>query len=364
MASNILQTTVLSKAPLKGAFKYAEIFQIYPFDEQNENYQHDHPLIIEIRLAQEVYPERSDEHWHRDIWEKERFEYIKRRSDKKKLESNDPWVVAYQEKTKQLRPSAIVSELCNLLTLFSHYRFFSYDGRQSWFIPLQRDEGKWDTSKSIWGQIGYASDKGGWLDDFTHVANDQVHFIPYNDYVKSFRDTIDLSKEYQIEFPDILPGLIAAYFALTAEQKLAYYSSCRLYNQALFFSHSLPSLSLVASVMAIEKLMNIGEENIQNCPTCGAPHSIERCDACDAPIYRIRSRFREFMRTNSSSSMDDLYKQMYDTRSRLAHGGLLRDDLFDSGFYAGEKDNEDRLRRNSLIVVHDALLQWLIKSTQ
>jgi len=38
-----------------------------------------------------------------------------------------------------------------------------------------------------------------------------------------------------------------------------------------------------------------------------------------------------------------LYKYIPFTRSRLAHGGLLREDLFDTGMYAGGKDNEDRL---------------------
>jgi len=67
------------------------------------------------------------------------------------------------------------------------------------------------------------------------------------------------------------------------------------------------------------------------------------------------------MLVHSLPDQDKLYKDMYDTRSRLAHGGLLREDLFDTGFYAGEKDNEDGLRRNSLIVVRDAMLHWLFK---
>ncbi len=119
---------------------------------------------------------------------------------------------------------------------------------------------------------------------------------------------------------------------------------------------------MVASVMAIEKLMNYETDDTKQCEKCKAPESIEKCTKCDSPIYRLRSRFREFMTSYSHPDKDKLYKDMYDARSRLAHGDLLRDDLFDTGFYVGEKDNEDRLRRNSLIVVHDALLHWLIKS--
>ena len=53
---------------------------------------------------------------------------------------------------------------------------------------------------------------------------------------------------------------------------------------------------------------------------------------------------------------------LYITRSKLAHGGLLRDDLHDSGFYAGDKDEEQQFRRNSLILVRIAILNWLINS--
>jgi hypothetical protein len=111
--------------------------------------------------------------------------------------------------------------------------------------------------------------------------------------------------------------------------------------------------------MAIEKLMNYETEDTATCDECGVPESIEKCTKCNAPIYRLRSRFREFMNSYSLPDQDKLYRDMYDIRSRLSHGGLLREDLFDTGFYAGEKDNEDRLRKNSLIAVHDALLHWL-----
>jgi hypothetical protein len=144
--------------------------------------------------------------------------------------------------------------------------------------------------------------------------------------------------------------------------KTAFYMACHLYNNALFFQHSIPSVSMVAGVMAIEKLMNYEEEKPDNCKECGAPEAVEKCASCGTPIYRLRSRFREFMLKYSHPDNEKLYRDMYDVRSRLAHGGLLREDLFDTGFYAGEKDNEDILRKNSLIAVHDALLHWLIEN--
>ena len=73
------QTTIFSNSPLKGFYKYKDLYQIFPPKKQNELFQHDNPLVIEIKFDKEIYPERSDTLWHRDVWEKERFEFIKGR---------------------------------------------------------------------------------------------------------------------------------------------------------------------------------------------------------------------------------------------------------------------------------------------
>lgn len=361
MHSITQQITVFSKSPLKGFYRYGDLFQIIPPTKQNGLYQHDHPMTVEIKFDQRIYPERKTNLWHRDVWEEERFEFIKRRSPNKKMDLGDPWVKAFQERTTMLRPAAIFTELRHLLTLFSNYRFFTYDGKQSWFIPIVPDKAKVIAQEAVWGQVGYISKNRGPIEKFSENTCGQLPMVPRSEYVKRFRDTKGYTEDDQIELPNDIAVLFNIYFSLPPIEKTAYYMACHLYNQALHFKSTIPSLSMVASVMAIEKLMNGNEEKNGTCSTCGAPVSIEKCDTCGTPIYRLRSRFREFMIEHSLPDQDKLYKEMYDVRSRLAHGGLLREDLFDTGFYAGENDNEDRLRRNSLIVVHDAMLHWLLK---
>ena len=352
------QTIIFSNSPLKGFYKYKDLFQIFPPKKQNELFQHDHPLVLEMQFDDEIYPIRSQNYWYRDDWEEERFEFIKRRSPKRKMDLEDPWVQAYQTNTKMLRSSAILNEVLSLLTLFSHYRFFIYDGKQHWFIHIEPGEKEKKIEESIWGQPIYISEYGGAVQSLTNIDCEQLPFVPTGEYYKRFRDTRGYTEDDQVDFPDNINFLFDIYFSLPSIKKTAYYMACHLYNEALFFQRTIPSLSMVSSVMAIEKLMNSEIDTNKTCTKCGAPESIERCSECDTPIYRLRSRFREFMATHSLPDKDTLYRDMYDIRSRLAHGGLLREDLFDTGFYAGEKDNEDRLRRNSLIVVHDALLHW------
>jgi len=176
-----------------------------------------------------------------------------------------------------------------------------------------------------------------------------------------FRDTKGYTNPDQVEIPISMSPLLDRYFNLSTEKKGAFYTSVHFYCQALYYKNRIPSLSLIASVMAIERIMNLQYGALDQCSDCNAPLSVEKCPTCESPIYRLRSRFRKFMAEYSLPDQDTLYKDMYDARSRISHGELLRDDLFDTGFFAGENDNEDLLRRNSLICVNDALLHWLDK---
>ena len=359
MAHKFIQSTTLSNAPLKGFFAYKDIFQIFPHDVPDEPFHYDYPLTLEVKIDDDVYPDRTSNFWHRDVWEEERYENIRRRSEKRKMDPKDGWVQTYQDHTKSLRVPAILAELRALLTVFSHYRFFIYDNKQRWFIPINKDQPSSD--KSVWGQPGFISDFSGEIDHFTGLTFDPVEIINFKEHAKRFRDAIYASEEHRIIFHEHITFLFDKYFSLPEKEKTAYFMACHLYNQALFFSKSIPSLSMVAGVMAIEKMVNYETDDEDKCDECSAPKAIEKCNTCGTPIYRLRSRFREFMATFSHPDYGNLYRDMYDTRSRLAHGGVLREDLFDTGFYAGDKDEEDQFRRNSLIVVHDALIHWLLK---
>jgi len=114
--------------------------------------------------------------------------------------------------------------------------------------------------------------------------------------------------------------------------------------------------------MAIEALVNCHEDNGPRCKECNAPESIEKCTVCGLPRYRVTSRFKNFLIKFCSGLPNKFANTLYQVRSKLAHGGLLRDDLHDSGFYAGDKDEEQSFRRETRIVIRKVLLNWLIRS--
>ncbi len=186
--------------------------------------------------------------------------------------------------------------------------------------------------------------------------------IPMKEYYARLRDAISSGEDNIILLPENIDALFDLYFGLDRNTKTAFYTACRLYKQSLELRSTYASLSLVSTVMAIEALVNCVKDKAQPCPKCGAPKSIETCPVCGLPRHRVRSRFKKFLLDFCSELPKKFADALYDTRSKLAHGGLLRADLYDSGFYGGDKDEEEGLRRKSLVVIRIAILNWLIRT--
>ncbi|MCH8836573.1 MAG: hypothetical protein IIA60_02100 [Candidatus Marinimicrobia bacterium] len=364
MKSIAQQTGLLSNYPLRGYYRYNDLFQILPAATKNQSFQQDHPLILEISYFSDVWPHRNQLLWHRDLWERKRFEYIRNHSIKKKMDSSDDWIKAYQQQTALKRLPALRAEVSGLLTLFANHRFFTYTHEQHWFIPTRAT----DTdvpARSIWGQIEYIFgplESGSGLSKPTCAA---VTKVPVQKYYASIRDVMYAGEDNTVQLPENIDQLFDHYFKLHPDRKTGFHTACHLYNRALELHTTSASLSLVAAVMAIEALVNCSRDDspaIKVCEECHTPESIEKCPVCGLPRYRATSRFKQFLTDFGSEKLKKFANELYKTRSKLAHGGLLRDDLHDSGFYAGSKDEEAMFLRNSLSLIRIAMLNWLIKS--
>ena len=363
MKSISKQIGVLSSHPLVGYYRYKNLFQILPSTFQCEMLGQDHPLILEIRYLPDIWPHRDELHWYRDLWEQYRFEHIRNGATKRGLEPGDDWVKAYEQITKMNRFPAIINELIFLLTLFTNYRFFvSSASDQGWFISL--DTTKDRTIKAQWGQRWYSFDKYETGTELSDTSVAEVSRSPVSEYYSRTRDAITLGEDNSILLPENIDQLFDIYFELDSERKKSFYTACHLYNKALKLSSESASLSLVATVMAIEALVNCVKDKSPRCSSCNTPESIETCDKCGVPLYRVTSLFKQFLNKFFSKTPEakKFAQDLYITRSALAHGDLLRDDLHDSGFYAEAKDEQQMFRRNSYKVTRIAMLRWLTES--
>jgi len=361
MGQEFYQTTLMCTFPLRGWYRYNDIFQLLPPTEENESYQHHHPIVLELSYNPAVWPDRTDVLWYRDLWEHKRFEHIgKTREERKKKPEDDEWIQEYHKITKWNRLPAIISEIADLLTLFTNYRFFQYNNEQCWFIPLSGD-----TRSSVWGQKGYEFINLVKPTEFTTPQSARLSVVPYQKYYKRIRDLYYSAQDNQIELPSNINNLFDNYFSLDTTQKTAFHAAFHLYHQALELTNKAPSLALVASVMGIEALVNYDNSSGTSfCNECGAPVSIERCKVCGSPRYRATTNFKNFINKYGLPGSRKFSDNLYKMRSKLAHGALLRDDEFDSAFYADDKDEQSMFRRNSLVLVRLTMLNWLLMQSQ
>jgi hypothetical protein len=367
--------TLLSFVPLVGWYRYRNLFQLVPASHKDPRppYEEGHyPLQLEVSYDPQVWPERKSIVWHHDVWEHERYEFIKNKWSNKKNTPADGYYEGIQRNTKRERLPAIIFEVSCLLTLFTNHRIFEYNRKlkQYWFIPItgSRPEAEENPTASVWGQLGYMTSNNGSIEEFSNPGCDHAKMVPMKEYYAQWRDPRCCGPEYHLDLPDILDQLLDAYLSLENSQQKAFYAACHLYNQALDFYNNAPSLSLIAAVSAIEALikseqLNDGEK-VTKCKECGAEPSVETCSCCGLPRHRVGSRFREFLKRYGSPQLKKFSDNLYKFRSSIAHTGeLLREDFFDHGFYVGvdEKDEQEMFRRNALEVVRRTMLNWLLE---
>lgn len=360
MKLTVQQTGLFSYRKLNGYYRYKDLFQLLPVDSSENNPFITFPLLLEIKYCPNIWPDNNNLYWYRDIFEKERFQTIQNKSGKK-IDFAEGWGKEYERSTKMLRPQAIFEEISNLLSLFTNHRFFYYRNEGRWFISQGKEN---DAEAHQWRQVGYRFTFNN--SDSKKLSNIESHNpikkISVSDYHKNIRDAFTLdASDNDITFPENIDRLFDLYFQLHHKDMKVFYKACKLYNQALELNLSHPSLSLVSSATAIEALM--GSTKTERNDICNHEISVETCDVCGIPLYNLNSRFKKFFLDygDNSESTKKFASKFYSFRSLIAHGDLLREDLNDSGFYAGN-DEQESFRRNSLRITNMLLTNWLIKT--
>lgn len=97
-------TTLLSFVPLTGWYRYQNLFQIVPASPNDPRPPYDesghYPLQLEVSYDPQVWPERKSIVWHRDVWEHDRYEFIKNKWSNKKITPADGYYEAMFRKDR------------------------------------------------------------------------------------------------------------------------------------------------------------------------------------------------------------------------------------------------------------------------
>ena len=312
----------------------------------------DHPLILEVRADLRIPPDRSTDIWHRDQWERDRDEELS-------PGATDEWLAAYRQSTQMSRRQALVKELTVLLTTLAGYTFFTYDGDQSWFVPLDPSHAG---AASVWGQNSYSAPGAVAAGErFAEAVGEPAPLVPRTKRGQLGQDAWVISEPHRMELPDDLSILLDLYFALEPGRKEAFYAASHLWVQCHSLTSKAPSLSLVAAASAVETLVRCDEPGgAPSCPWCQTPESFEYCVKCHAPRYRLTSAFRNFFVTYGGPSLGNFANRLYAFRSRISHAGsLLRKEFFDSGFNKGVEDEQMLFGIDVPRLARAAIVNWL-----
>lgn len=349
---------LLSHAPLTGWYRYKDVFQLIPAPPEAPRppvILGDYPLILELQYDQEIVPERTVDFWHRDVWERVREKELN-------LVPGTPEQTSmHRTLTKQNRSSAIVKELNVLLSALTNHRFFEYDSQNSWTIHLDPETTS-ERPAPVWSQRSYVLPfEIAPIEEFTTPDAARSHLAQMGNYYHEVPDAYTSGQEFNVQLPEAIDALLDIYFALEDGRKSAFYAACHLWGQFLELRHTAPSMSLVAAVAAIETLANSDNPASDRCPECGIHSSIERCPKCGAARYRLTSRFKKFIHDHAGSGLGNFADQLYVFRGNISHAGeLLREELFESGFTTGGKDEQMIFRYDCVRITHLAIVKWLI----
>lgn len=75
MTESLVRRLILSRSPLKGFYRFGDVFQLTPAPESWPRPPYimgDYPLILELQHDPRIAPEREEDYWHRDVWERAR----------------------------------------------------------------------------------------------------------------------------------------------------------------------------------------------------------------------------------------------------------------------------------------------------
>ncbi len=363
MAERLIRRLLFSRSPLKGYFRFGDVFQVMPAPDSWPRppfAMGDYPLILELRYDPELAPEREKDYWHRDVWERARDHELGTEG------WTDDQIAARRQNTEMMRSTAIVKELTVLLSALTNHKIFDYDSSQSWTISRSDS----DKAETRWAQRGYAMPEFSWpnAEFLSDPTMEEAPRVPIEDHYRSLPDSyvVGSGDENQVRFPDALDVLLSIYFEWEADRKQAFYAACHLWGQASDLKNiKAPSMSLLASVSAIETLVNFSADPGPSCRECGVSPSIEKCGVCGSPRYRLNSRFKEFLMDFAGPETESLAGKLYNIRGRISHDGdLLREELFDSGFTKGGKDEQMIFQHSVTLATHIALVNWLINNRE
>ncbi|HCY40555.1 MAG TPA: hypothetical protein DHV48_04260 [Prolixibacteraceae bacterium] len=333
-----------TETPLKGKFRFDDIFQIFPLYSKKAPYSpyaEHYPFFLEytIDLEPNVFHALDS-----DILEKLVFQ--------KNLER----------------------EIIEVLTVLSNHRFFNNDKGNHWgvmspplkFEELEKEEREiYNNQYSSWCINQYVYP--GLFEEliigqFTNTEFPDIELIPHSKYF--ITDPVE-NRNGIISFPDTIESCLFNYFSLERLSKKKIKAAIHLINNGIELFEKMPSVAFLCFVSSIETMISIemNDKDIEFCSSCKTlKKSKFACEKCGSPIWGIRKKFVEYLKKFVAGGVESQkkYKRIYDLRSNIAHNGqLLLSEIDSSSFEIDGRKNEWLKELEVQQIARISIVNWL-----
>ncbi len=327
---------VFTKLPLSGAFRYKDIFQMFPADLKGmpttKTARKHHPQILEYWYINDELEQ---------IRVEELFSGIE---DLHRLAS-----LSYRKTDLYL----------GLLTLITTNRFFTYGPDDSrWGFPLidenagseiNKWSSKWCYEWFMWPELPEQLK----IDRFTDLPSTHPRVSSWDYYYR--HPNFDENTETQIKFANITLQFFDAYFEMAEATKKVLNSAISSANAAMQFMHSRKKLALLSAFTAIETMVNFDTRDFKP----------SKCDMCGQDVFKISARYRDFLLKyiGDSQANKKKFNNYYKLRSKIVHTGqdFKTEKLFSD--VAAETKFQERLQIAEVVMMSKlSIIFWTIKN--
>ncbi|MFI5139228.1 MAG: hypothetical protein ACHQIM_15500 [Sphingobacteriales bacterium] len=334
MIKKYYKEIIFTKTPLKGFFRYDDIFQIYPADFDGmprSNLQQHFPIILE-------YWTTDDERIEVEV----EYEILK--------ESFSDTATKF---TKQ-------DKILSLLTTFTNHIFFRYtDLTGSWGMPVFHDDPGdeaddwltyWIMPDFHWPQMAGKFQ----ISEFSKPIVPEVSFIEHFPYYL-INPNFDYDNQREITFPKTIHLGLNSYFRASKDVQAVLDSAIYYSVSAMEMRTQMQTLSLLASFTSVETMVNLEYRDAE----------AEKCPVCGQLKYSVARKYREYLLKYIGDTPDNKKKfnAYYSLRSKIVHTGQR---LKTENLYANLPKQETELefitRIEILQIGKLAIIQWLLET--
>jgi hypothetical protein len=350
MRKKYYRTIVFSKTPLTTHLRVGDYFQVYPCNfhtAPKSRHCHDFPLVIEYWVDEDEVIEVSDD-WEdlKGFLEKTSLQVIK------------------------------LNRLTRLLSAITNYRFFSYiETGFKWGIALpeqdlsEEEKEKFNStpSQAILCLYSYPNMREDLqLTEFSAQIHPNATMVEHKEYYTN--DPVEGNTK-EISFPVTINEVVERYWNLDSKASSTINSVTHLICNGVDIKMKMKSLSFLSFVSAIETVVNFEFKDKRDeiefeCPDCQSlKKSPLTCPKCGKPIWGVKAKFKEFLKTYVSEGEDTMrkYNRIYNLRSDIVHNGMLL--LGDQQFHWTKSDKADSqymIHIETMQLSRLSLVNWLL----